>query len=72
MWRRPKIHSGFDRAWRNNGLNERVINKLKELFVTNQIDRDNYRFYISGACVDTYNNTLIILETVIMIHKETY
>ena len=48
MWRRPKIHSGFDQAWRNNGLNKRVLDKMEELFDTDEVDRTNYQIYVTG------------------------
>lgn len=48
FWRRPKIHSGFSKAWRNNGLNDTIFNKLKELFTSGQVDRLNYRVYVTG------------------------
>ena len=48
MWRRPKIHSGFDQAWRNNGLNKRVLDKMEELSDTDEVDRTNYQIYVTG------------------------
>ena len=47
-FRRPKIHTGFDKAWRNNGLNEKVLDKIRELFLTKQIDKDEVEFVVTG------------------------
>ena len=45
---RPKIHTGFDKAWRNNKLNEKVLAKIEELFNTEQIDKDDVEFVVTG------------------------
>lgn len=48
MWRRPKVHSGFDKAWRNKQLSERVLGKIQELFERGQVDKQTCHFIITG------------------------
>lgn len=48
MWRRPKVHSGFDKAWRNKQLSQRVLGKIQELFETGQVEKKTCHFVITG------------------------
>lgn len=50
MWfRRPMVHSGFDKAWRNNGLNRRVLDRLKQIFKDNEVDKDKVKILVTGV-----------------------
>lgn len=47
-YKRPKVHSGFDKAWRNNGFNQRVMIKIEDLFNTGEVDRETCRILVTG------------------------
>ena len=34
FYKRPKVHAGFLKAWRANGLDRRVMNRIKAIFKT--------------------------------------
>ena len=52
-WSRPKVHSGFDKAWRNNGLNRRVLCRLKRIFDEGDVDKLKCRILVTGTAVFT-------------------
>ena len=43
------MHSGFDKAWRTNGLDERILVKIKELMTSGAVDRDRCLVTITGT-----------------------
>ena len=47
-WNRPKVHSGFHKAWRNNNLNTRVIMRIKELIKAGEVDPVKLQFTVTG------------------------
>ena len=48
-WSRPKVHSGFDKAWRNNGLNRRVMARVEKLFKDKEVDGQKVSILVTGA-----------------------
>ena len=46
---RPRVHLGFLRSWRTNGLNERVLEHIRELVDGQQMDIGLVNVYITGV-----------------------
>ena len=42
------MHSGFDKAWRNNGLDRRIMTKIKQLFTDGLVDLETCHLTITG------------------------
>ena len=45
---RPKVHSGFDKAWRRNRFDLRIMKRLEEIYKANEVNPDDVRFLITG------------------------
>jgi len=46
---RPKVHSGFDKAWRNNGFDRKIMKRIEDIFKTKEVDKHTVRFLITGT-----------------------
>ena len=46
---RPKVHSGFDKAWRNNGFNRRIMKRLEEIYKAKEVDKHTVQFLVTGG-----------------------
>lgn len=42
------MHSGFDKAWRNNGLNRRVLDRVQKIFQDGEVDKLKCRILVTG------------------------
>ena len=49
FWSRPKVHRGFQAAWRNNSLHDRVIDRIKEIIQSGYIVNQKLRFHVTGG-----------------------
>ena len=49
FWSRPKVHRGFQAAWRNNSLHDRVIDRIKEIINSGYIVTKGLRFHVTGG-----------------------
>ena len=44
-----KVHRGFQAAWRNNSLHDRVIDRIKEIINSGYIVTKGLRFHVTGV-----------------------
>ena len=50
------MHSGFDKAWRNNGLDRRIMTKIKQLFTDGQVDLETCHLTITGMSLAPHDS----------------
>ena len=46
---RPYVHSGFMRSWASNGLNTRVVERVRQLLQDAQSEGRAVKLYVTGA-----------------------
>ena len=62
MFRRPKVHSGFYKAWRNNGLDQKVIGKIKQLLTDGSVDTETCQLTLTGSFLPASPQTSVFAQ----------
>ena len=61
----PKVHSGFYRAWRRNGFDQTVSDRIDALIEGGEVDLDTVRVYITGVPIPELDLlTLIVVPRI--------
>jgi hypothetical protein len=47
-WRRPLVHEGFLKSWHTNGLAERVIDRVRSILKSSEVDVAEARVIVTG------------------------
>ena len=53
---RPRVHTGFFTSWRCNGLNVRVLDYLRQLLDSGEVDREAALIYVTGHSLGSFLN----------------
>ncbi len=66
------MHSGFDKAWRNNGLNRRVLARVEKLFKEGEVDKLKCRILVTGESAHFHSAFSVTLAGILFVKVATH